>query len=60
MSIRNEILGLALLILIMIIAVITAIIAIMIIAFKINTLLGIIILCAAIYGIILRIITVNK
>lgn len=60
MSIRNKILGLALLILIMIIAVITAIIAIIILAFKVNTLLGIIILCAAIYGIILRIITINK
>lgn len=60
MSIRNEILGLALLILIMIIAVITAIIAIIILAFKVNTLLGIIVLCAVIYWIILRIIIVNK
>ena len=45
----------------MIIAVITAIIAIIILAFKVNTLLGIIVLCAVIYWILrIIIVEVNK
>ena len=51
MKFRNNLIGLALLILIMIIVTITAIVTMVIMAFKIHTLIGIFVLCAVIYWI---------
>ena len=49
MKFRNNLIGIALLILIMIIVTIIAIVTIVIMAFKIHTLIGIFVLCAIIY-----------
>ena len=49
MKFRNNLIGVALLILIMIIVTIIAIVTMVIMAFKIHTLIGIFVLCAVIY-----------
>ena len=49
MKFRNNLIGVALLILIMIIVTIIAIVTMVIMAFKIHTLIGIFVLCAIIY-----------
>ena len=51
MKFRNNLIGLALLILIMIVVTIIAIVTMVIMAFKIHTLIGIFVLCAVIYWI---------
>ena len=51
MKSRNNLIGVALLMLIMIIVTIIAIVTIIIIAFKIHILIGIFVLCAVIYWI---------
>ena len=51
MKFRNNLIGVALLILIMIIVTIIAIVTMVIMAFKIHTLIGIFVLCAIIYWI---------
>ena len=54
MKFRNNLIGLALLILIMIIVTITAIVTMVIMAFKIHILVGIFVLCAIIFWICKR------
>ena len=54
MKFRNNLIGVALLILIMIIVTIIAIVTMVIMAFKIHTLIGIFVLCAIIYWICRR------
>ena len=49
MKFRNNLIGVALLMLIMIVVTIIAIVTIVIMAFKIHTLIGIFVLCAIIY-----------
>ena len=49
MKFRNNLIGIGLLILIMIIVTIVAIVTMVIMAFKIHTLIGIFVLCAVIY-----------
>ena len=49
MKFRNNLIGIGLLILIMIIVTIIAIVTMVIMAFKIHTLIGIFVLCAIIY-----------
>ena len=49
MKFRNNLIGVALLMLIMIIVTIIAIVTMIIMAFKIHTLIGIFVLCAIIY-----------
>ena len=51
MKFRNNLIGVALLILIMIIVTIIAIVTMVIMAFKIHTLIGIFVLCAVVYWI---------
>ena len=51
MKFRNNLIGVALLMLIMIVVTIIAIVTIVIMAFKIHTLVGIFVLCAVIYWI---------
>ena len=51
MKLRKNLIRVALIMLIMIIAAITTVVAIIIIAFKIHILIGIIVLCAIIYWI---------
>ena len=51
MKLRNNLIGVALLMLIMIIVTIIAIVTMVIMAFKIHTLIGIFVLCAIIYWI---------
>ena len=54
MKFRNNLIGVALLMLIMIVVTITAIVTMVIMAFKIHTLIGIFVLCAIIYWICRR------
>ena len=51
MKLRNNLIGVALLMLIMIVVTIIAIVTMVIMAFKIHTLIGIFVLCAIIYWI---------
>ena len=54
MKVKNNLIGVALLMLIMIVVTIIAIVTMVIMAFKIHTLIGIFVLCAIIYWICRR------
>ena len=51
MKFRQNLIGIAILMLIMIIVILIAVLSIVIIAFKIHTLIGVFVLCAVIYWI---------
>lgn len=58
MKFRQNLIGIAILMFIMIIVIITAIVTMVIMAFKIHTLIGIFVLCAVIYYICKKLITI--